>query len=145
MTSRRRIASLGELLLAVGVCATGCRSSAARRVIPTPTAHTVTMPPGRAGVTSVLTGFDRAILIRAMTSARSYLSPPLAAETPPMALASLLGLQDIPRGARYSSVTVKGRRASALVSFRTGSQTARDRISLTRTNGIWRISSIRQL
>lgn len=144
MTSTRRIACTAGSLLAASLCASGCRSSAARSVIPTPTARTVTTPPGRAGVISVLTGFDRAILLRAMTSARGYLSPSLASQTPPMTLASVLGLQDIPRSASFSHVQVNGSRASALIAFRTGSKTARDQIGLTRTNGAWRIASIRQ-
>lgn len=133
----------GGALLTVAIGITGCRSSADQKVIPTPAPHVATTPPGRAGVISVLSSFDRAVVIRAMTSARSYLSPALAAQAPPMGLASLLGLQDIPRSARYSDVHVNGRRATANLTLRTRSQAVTDGVTLLRRGGTWRISAIR--
>lgn len=140
-----RIVLLLAPLLIVTVMSSGCRSSAAQRPLPTPTTHTVTTPPGRAGVLAVIGSFNRAVLIRAMTAARGYLTPSLAAQTPPMELASLLGLQHIPRGAGYGRVRVRGTRASAVVTYRTASGAVHDSLRLVRRGGTWLISAIRPL
>lgn len=86
--------------------------------------------------------FDRAVLLREMTSARGYLTPSLAAATPPVQLASLLGLQAIPRTAHYSIVRVTSRRAVSHVTYASASGVVRDIVTLTRANGTWRISAI---
>jgi hypothetical protein len=145
LPSRRALPlRLRTALLLVALLLSACRSSASQAIpTPAPTVPPLKTPSGRQGVKEVMAMFDRAIVIRAMTSARGYLSPSLAATTPPMQLAALLGLRSIPRAARFSVSQVTARRATVDVVYTAASGSVHDVATLARAQGTWRISSIR--
>jgi hypothetical protein len=86
--------------------------------------------------------FNRAVLLRAMTSARGYLSASLAATTPPMQLTALLGTRSIPLAAHYSILHVTRSRAAVEVTYTFAKGSVRNSMTLVRTHGTWRISAI---
>lgn len=133
-----RVAWLALLLAALG----GCRTSAGTSPAPTVTALPVAAVSPRQGVHRLMDTFDRAVLIRAMTSARGYLTPALAAQTPPMRLAAALGLRNIPRAAHYTVTHLGPQRATVEVQYQVSPTAARDRLTLVQKRGLWRIAVI---
>lgn len=130
------------------ICFSGCRSTVSSS-IPNPTPRPTVAPvptalPGAAGVANLMDTFDRAVVIGAMTSARGYLTPALAAQSPPMVLPITLGLAKIPKTARYTIRSVNGQRAAVAVTYHLASGSAHDQLSLVRLRGMWRISRIRR-
>jgi hypothetical protein len=90
--------------------------------------------------------FDEAVLLRAMTLTRSYLTPSFAAQTSSMALPTLLGLQgSIPTSAKYTVLSLGSRRAEVAVVYHLATGSARDRLILVYNGTLWRVSAIRHL
>lgn len=138
----KQYARIGPVLLAATLCLSGCKSTAGSRPAPTVTALPVTPVPPRAGVEATMNTFDSAVLARAMTSARGYLTPALGAQTPPMQLAGVLGLQAVPTSARYTITRLSTRAATLRLTFTTGRGRSTSILHLTDTVHGWRISAI---
>lgn len=88
--------------------------------------------------------FDRAVVIGAMTSARGYLTPALATQSPPMELPVMLGVPNIPRSAYYTIDSVNSRHATVDVTYRLATSSVRDRLSIVRVRSLWRIAEIKR-
>lgn len=142
---------LPRLLPAVLACSaifglSGCHSTASSS-IPNPTPRPTVAPlptalPGVAGVVGLVDTFDRAVVIGAMTSARGYLTPALAAQSPPMTLPIQLGLPTIPRSAGFTVRSANARRAMVEAKYHLASGIVHDQLSLVRLGGMWRIAKI---
>jgi hypothetical protein len=127
----------------------GCASSSGATT-PTATSAPATVPPptsipGRPGVEEIMGMFDQAVINRAMTSARGFLTPSLARTTPPMTLAADLGLRNVPVTATYTIVSSGRDRAVVDVTYGLAHGKVRDRLSLVRAADGWRIAAIRHL
>lgn len=130
------------------ICFSGCRSTVSSS-IPNPTPRPTVAPlptalPGAAGVANLMDTFDRAVVIGAMTSARGYLTPALAVQSPPMSLPLQLGLPKIPKSARYTIRAVNDQRATVAVTYHLASGSVHDQLSLVRLRNMWRISRIKR-
>lgn len=144
----RPLVRLSAMLL-LAVTLSGCHSTVTSS-IPNPTPRPTIAPlptalPGAPGVANLMHTFDRAIVIGAMTSARSYLTPALAAQSPPMELPVELGVPKIPKSARYTIRSVNNHRATVEATYHLASGSVRDQFSVVRLRSMWRIAAIKRV